>query len=323
MTNFIAQRLARSLFVLFGVSVLTFVLIDLAPGEYFQTMRLSPQISRETVTALRIEYGLDQTLPTRYVRWLGSVSRGELGFSFAYNSPVWPLLRTRIGNTLILTITALACSWLIAIPLGVLMAARAGQWQDRICGLGATFLQATPDVLIGLGILALALRVRWLPTGGMYGPAASDTGGLAKMKDLLLHLLLPVLVLTAGMLPVLVRHVRSAMLKVLDAPFITAARGHGIPRYSLLFGYALPAAANPLISMFGISVGALLSGSLLIEVIMSWPGIGPLLLEAILQRDPYIVVAVVLFSTLFLVAGSLLADIFLYIADPRIRVEYA
>jgi peptide/nickel transport system permease protein len=125
------------------------------------------------------------------------------------------------------------------------------------------------------------------------------------------------------MLPVLLRHVRSAMLKVLDAPFITAARGHGIPPCRLLFGYALPAAANPLISMFGISVGALLSGSLLIEVIMSWPGVGPLLLEAILQRDPYIVVAVVIFSTLFLVAGSLLADIFLYVADPRIRVEGA
>jgi peptide/nickel transport system permease protein len=322
MVHFLAQRLTHSLFVLFGVSVLAFVLIDLAPGEYFQTMRLNPQISRETVTALRIEYGLDQPLPVRYARWLGSVSRGELGFSFAYNSPVWPLLRTRIGNTLILTITALVCSWLLAIPIGVLMASRAGRWQDRVSGIGTTFLQATPDVLIGLGVLALALHVRWLPTGGMYTPAA-EAEGLRKMKDLVLHLVLPVLALTAGMLPVLVRHVRSAMLKVLDAPFITAARGHGIPPFRLLFGWALPAAANPLISMFGISVGALLSGSLLIEVIMSWPGVGPLLLEAILQRDPYIVVAVVIFSTLFLVAGSLLADVALYIGDPRIRVEHA
>ncbi len=173
MAHFLGQRLARSLFVLFGVSVLAFVLIDLAPGEYFQAMRLNPRISRETVTALRIEYGLDQPLPTRYARWLGSVSRGELGFSFAYNSPVWPLLKTRIGNTLILTITALACSWLIAIPIGVWMASRAGRWQDRITGIGTTFLQATPDVLIGLGVLALALRVRWLPTGGMYAPAAA------------------------------------------------------------------------------------------------------------------------------------------------------
>jgi peptide/nickel transport system permease protein len=320
MINFLAQRLARSLLVLFGVSVLAFVLIDLAPGEYFQAMRMNPQISRETVTALRTEYGLDQPLPSRYLRWLHSVSRGEVGFSFAYNSPVWPLLRARIGNTLILTIPALMCSWLIAVPTGVWMASRAGRWQDRICGIGTTFLQATPDVLIGLAALAFALRVRWLPTGGMYAPA-SEAEGLRKIKDLVLHLFLPVLALTAGMLPVLVRHVRSAMLEVLDAPFITAARGHGIPRYRLLFGCALPAAANPLISMFGISVGALLSGSLLIEVIMGWPGVGPMLLEAIMQRDPYIVVAVVLFSTLFLVAGSLVADVSLYMADPRIRVE--
>jgi peptide/nickel transport system permease protein len=319
--HFLSQRLARALFVLFGVSVLAFVLIDLAPGEYFQAMRMSPQISRETVTALRMEYGLDRPLPVRYVRWLGSVSRGELGFSFAYNRPVWPLLRTRIGNTLVLTFSALVCSWLIAIPCGVLVSSRVGRWQDRIFGIGTAFLQATPDVLIGLGVLALALRVGWLPTGGMYAPGASETEGLGKMKDLALHLVLPVLALTAGMLPVLIRHVRSAMLEVLDQPFIAAARGHGIPPYRILFGYALPAAANPLVSMFGISVGALLSGSLLIEVIMSWPGVGPMLLEAIMQRDPYVVVAVVLFSTLFLVTGSLLADLFLYIADPRIRVE--
>src|SRR5262249_8500305 len=111
------------------------------------------------------------------------------------------------------------------------------------------------------------------------------------------------------------------MLDVLHSPFIVAARGHGIPRSRLLFGHALPAAANPLISLFGVSVGLLLSGSLLIEVIMSWPGVGPMLLQAILERDPHVVVATVLFSTVFLVGGSVLADIFLYVADPRIRVE--
>ncbi len=319
MIPFLAQRLARTLFVLFGVSVLAFILIDLAPGEYFQEMRLSPQISRETVAALRVEYGLDQPLPVRYTRWLRSAARGELGFSFAYNTPVWPLLRTRMGNTLTFTITALLCSWLVAIPIGVWMASRAGRWEDRISSIGSTFLLATPDVLIALGLLALALRVRWLPTGGMHAPALPETGVFGRTKDLVLHLILPVSALAAGMLPVLVRHVRSAMLNVLDAPFIAAARGHGIPRYRLLFGHALPAAANPLISLFGISVGMLLSGSLLIEVIMGWPGVGPMLLQAILERDPHVVVAAVLFSTLLLVAGSLFADISLYIADPRIR----
>lgn len=321
MIRFLAQRLIRAVVVLLGVSALAFILIDLAPGDYFQEMRLSPQITRETVAALRVEYGLDQPLPVRYARWLRSVSRGELGFSFAYNRPVWPLLRPRIGNTLILTMTALICSWLIAIPVGVWMASRAGRWSDRISGMGSTFLLATPDVLVGLALLALALRTGWFPAGGMHTPASAEMGIWGRAKDLTVHLILPVCALTAGIIPVFVRHVRSAMVDVLYSSFITAARGHGVPRSRLLFSHALPAAANPLISLFGISVGVLLSGSLLVEVIMSWPGVGPMLLQAILERDPHVVVGAVLFSTLFLVAGSVLADIFLYLADPRIRVE--
>lgn len=320
MIRFLSKRLLRAMFVLVGVSVLAFVLIDLAPGQYFQQMRLDPQISRQTVAALQVEYGVDQRLPVRYWRWLRSVSRGELGFSLAYNSPVWPLLKPRIGNTLILTIAAFVCSWLIAIPLGVWMASRAGRWDDRLSGVGNTVLLATPDVLIALGLLALALRTGRLPTGGMHTPGLEREAS-GTVKDLAVHLILPLCALTAAMLPVLVRHVRSAMLDVLHSPFIVAARGHGIPGFRLLFGHALPAAANPLISLFGVSVGLLLSGSLLIEVIMSWPGVGPMLLQAIFERDPHVVVAAVLFSTLFLVAGSVLADIFLYVADPRIRVE--
>lgn len=315
------RRLAHTIFVLVGVSLLTFLLIDLAPGEYFEQMRLNPQITPETVAALRVKYGLNQPLPVRYARWLMSVSRGEMGFSFAYDSPVWPLLRVRARNTLILTLSALFVSWLIAIPVGVWAAARHGRWADRVSSAGATFLLTIPDVLMALGLLAFALKTGWFPTGGMESVASSEAGVWAQTQDLFLHLLLPVLALAAGMVPTLVRHTRSALLDVLDAPFMMAARGHGIPSRRLLFRHALPAAANPLISLLGVSVGTLLSGSLLIEVVMGWPGVGPMLLEAILERDMYVVVAAVMFSTLFLVAGNLLADILLYLADPRIRVE--
>jgi len=320
MIRFLALRLLRAMFVLMGVSVFAFVLIDLAPGHYFEEMRLNPQISRETIAAVQVEYGLDRPLPVRYWRWLRSVSRGELGFSVAYKSPVWPLLRPRIANTLILTTAALVCSWLIAIPLGVWMASHPRRWMSRVVGMGNTFLLVTPDVLISLALLALALGTGWFPTGGMHAPA-SDSELFGNLKDLTMHLLLPVCTLAAAMLPVLVRHVRSAMLEVLESQFIVAARGHGISQFRLLFRHALPAAANPLISLFGVSVGLLLSGSLLVEVIMSWPGLGPMLLQSILERDPHVVVAAVLLSTVFLVAGSLLADVFLCIADPRIRVE--
>jgi peptide/nickel transport system permease protein len=142
-----------------------------------------------------------------------------------------------------------------------------------------------------------------------------------KLHDLALHMILPVTALVLSALPLLVRHVRAAVADVLNAPFLLAAEGHGIPRRTLLYRYALPAAANPLISLFGFSIGTLLSGSLLIEVVMSWPGLGPILLEAILARDLYVVVGGIVFSTLFLVGGNLFADLVLYWADPRIRTE--
>jgi peptide/nickel transport system permease protein len=142
-----------------------------------------------------------------------------------------------------------------------------------------------------------------------------------KLRDLAWHMVLPMAALVLSALPLLVRHVRAAVADVLSAPFMLAAVGHGIPRRTLLYRYALPAAANPLISLLGFSIGALLSGSLIVEVVMSWPGLGPLLLESILARDLYVVVGAMLFSTIFLVLGNLAADMLLYLADPRIRTE--
>jgi peptide/nickel transport system permease protein len=321
MISAFAARLAQALFLIFGVSVLAFVLIDLAPGEYFEEMKLNPQISPNTLAALRTEYGLDRPLAVRYGLWLRSVARGEFGFSFAYNCPVWPLLRTRAWNTLILTVTAMLCSWMLAIPIGVLAAARVGHWEDRLSAVCTTLLLATPDVLIGLALLAFALHSRWFPTGGMRALASTEMGWFAEGADFARHLFLPVAALTAGLLPVLIRHVRSATLDVLDSAFIVAARGHGISRIRILLRHALPAAANPLVSLLGVSVGTLLSGSLLIEVIMSWPGVGPMLLQAVLERDLYIVIAAIMFSTLFLIAGNLMADALLYVVDPRIRKD--
>jgi len=321
MIGFLARRFGHAFFMLWGVSLLAFLLIDLAPGQPFDAMRLNPQISQKTLASLRKDYGMDRPLQVRYFRWVQSVMRGDLGFSFAYNRPVWQLLRTRLRNTLVLAITALLCSWLIAIAVGVWTAARQHQWPDRISGLATSFLLVTPDVLIGLGLLAFALHTGWLPTGGMTSLAFPEMPLLGKGKDLVLHMVLPVSALMAVTLPMLVRHVRSAVAGVLGSQFIRAAQGHGIPRRTLLLRHALPAAMNPLISLFGVSMGMLLGASILIEVIMSWPGVGPLLVHAILERDPYVVIGVVMLSTLLLITGNLMADIGLCIADPRIRVS--
>lgn len=323
MMRYLLRRLVHALLLIFGVSILTFLFTTLAPGNYFDEMRLNPQIAPETLVALRAQYQLDRPLPLRYASWLNSVLHGQMGFSFAYNSPVAPLLLTRAKNTLLLTITATFLAWLVALPLGILSAENLGRFPDRLISWGTAVFLVIPDLALALGLLVLAVRTGWFPTGGMASVDFASLSPLHKIRDLALHMALPVAVLVLSALPLLVRHVRAAVAEVLHAPFLLAAEGHGIPRTTLLLRYLLPAAANPLLSLFGFSIGALLSGSLLIEVVMSWPGLGPFLLEAILARDIYIVVGGVLLSTIFLSAGNFLADILLYWIDPRIRTESA
>lgn len=317
--RYLLRRLAHAVLLLCGISVLTFFFTTLAPGNYFDEMRMSPQMAPETVAALRAQYDLDRPLPVRYVRWVGSVLRGEMGFSFAYNSPVGSLLWVRARNTLFLTATATLLAWCLALPLGIWSADRLGRTPDRAISSLTAVLLVIPDLALVLGLLVLAVRTGWFPAGGMVAVGFESMSWGGKLKDTALHMMLPVVALVLSALPLLIRHVRAAVREVLGAGYMRAALGHGIPKPRLLYRYALPAAANPLISLFGFSMGALLSGSLLVEVAMSWPGLGPLLLEAILARDIYVVIGGVLLSTVFLVGGNFLADLLLYWADPRIR----
>jgi peptide/nickel transport system permease protein len=319
--KYFGHRILQSLFLLVGVSLLSFAFVELAPGNFFDEMRLNPQISSETVSNLRREYGMEQSLPIRYFRWLKSAAKGEFGFSFAYNAPVAPLLWSRARNTLLLTGSATLLAWLLALPLGILSAEKRRGWIDRAGGLATSVLLATPDLLLVLVLLLVALRTRWFPAGGMLSLGGADQSQWQQLKSIGAHLIGPVLVLVLGSLPVLTRHVRAAMIEALDSPCVRAARAHGIARRHIVLRHALPVAANPLISLFGLSLGSLLSASLLTEVVMSWPGLGPLLLEAILSRDLYVVIGAVMLASLFLVCGMLLADVLLFAADPRIRKE--
>jgi peptide/nickel transport system permease protein len=321
MARYISRRLLHAILLLLAVSFFSFLLLQLAPGDFFDAMRLNPQISQHTVEGIRSEYGLDRPLPIRYERWLRAMLKGNLGYSVASNSAVAPLLRVRARNTLLLSGTATLLAWLLALPIGVWSAAKRGSWVDRIGSVATSTILTVPDLLLFLGLLLLAARTGWFPTGGMLSPGVDDLGFWAKAKDAAFHLALPALGLAVVMMPVLVRHVRSATIEALESPFIRAARGHGIPRGRLLFRYALPAASNPLISLLGFSVATMLSTSMLAEVVLSWPGLGPLLVESIFSRDVYVVVAIVMLSSVFLVMGNLLADLLLFASDPRIRTE--
>jgi peptide/nickel transport system permease protein len=313
------RRAIRAVLLLFGVSVLCFLFTEMAPGSFFDEMRLNPQISAETILALHSRYGLDQPLLVRYGHWLAALVQGDLGFSIAYNSPVAPLLWSRARNTLLLATIAMLLTWLIGVPLGVWSAARRGRWLDRVIETGNSLLISIPEIVIAIALLALAVRWRTVPVGGMMSMGHEELSTWGKVQDLLRHLLLPTAILVLAGIAIVIRHVRASVVEVLDASSVRAGRGLGIGQARLLFRHVLPVAASPAISLFGFSIASLLSGSLLVEVATGWPGLGPLLLEATLARDLYLVIGGIIFSAIFLVAGNFIADLLLMASNPRIR----
>jgi len=213
--------------------------------------------------------------------------------------PVSVLIWPRMRSTLLLTATSLGLAWTIALPLGVWAAARKGSSLDRLLVLLTSGLLSIPELVLACGLLIVAAKTAWLRIGGLP---------------------LAVCVLAPASLPLLLRHIRAGVLTASGASYVRAARAHGISEGRLWFRHVLPAASHSLISLFGLSVAGLLSSSLLVEVVVGWPGLGPLFLEAVAARDFYIVAGVVFLSANFLAAGNLLADLLLYYGDPRIRM---
>ena len=317
--NYLGRRLIRAAFLLVGVSILCFLFTEMAPGSFFDEMRLNPQISPETISSLRARYGLDQPLVVRYGRWLRSALHADFGYSIAYNAPVAPLLWSRAKNTLLLATTGMLLTWLISIPLGVWAAARSGRMLDKGVRVASSLLVSIPEVVIAVALLAIVVRWRVLPVGGMTSMDNEGLSQWARLQEIASRMLLPTIILTLGESAIIVRHLRASVLEVLDTPFVQAARGLGIGRTRLLFRHVLPVAASPAISLLGFSLAGLLSGSLLVEVICGWPGLGPLILDATLSRDFYLVIGGIMLSALFMVGGNLVADIMLLACDPRIR----
>jgi peptide/nickel transport system permease protein len=321
--SYLVRRLIRAIVLLIGVSALCFLFTEMAPGSFFDEMRVNPQISPETIAGLRAQYGLDQPLAVRYGRWMKSALHADLGYSIAYNTPVAPLLWSRAKNTLLLTTTAMVLTWITSIPLGLWVAMRRGGLLDRTITLISSLLIAVPEIVIAIALLVTAVRWHLAPVGGMVSSSFDALSGWGKLSDVIAHLKLPVVILVLCESAVIVRHVRASGLEVLKASYIQAARGLGISPTRLLFRHVLPAAANPAISLFGFSLAGLVSGSLLVEVICGWPGLGPLVLDATLSRDLYVVMGGIMVSALFMIGGNLIADLLLVVFDPRIRTGAA
>ncbi len=312
--RYFERRLVHSAALLIAISLLAFAISQIAPGNFLDEIKLNPQISAETIAGLRVQYGLDQPLPVRYIRWLKSVAVGDFGYSLSYNLPVSKLIWNRLGNTLLLGAASTLLAWALALPCGIWGAYKAGGWLDRFFVASSTLLLGTPE--LALALLSILVTAHFGNSSDLEAQGTREAFG-----STLRHLAIPALVLAGVVFPILFRHIRSAMNDAWHSPFVQAASGHGIGDRRLLLRHALPAAANPLISLFGLSLAGVVSGSFLVEVITGWPGLGPLFLDAIYARDFHVVLAVVMLFALFLIVSNLIADLLLYAVDPRVRAE--
>ncbi|MEO1368091.1 MAG: ABC transporter permease [Acidobacteriota bacterium] len=318
----VARRVLHSLAVLWAVSAAAFLLAELAPGDPFAAERLDPAFSEAAYDRLVERSGLADPLHERYGRWLLSLARGELGLSISYRRPVAELLGPRVAATLTLTLGASVLAWLLALGLGARAARHPGGPVDRASLALASGLQALPELLLALLAAALAVRLG-LPVSRMASLDADQLDLTARILDRLRHLAMPLAVLTLASLPPLLHHVRAALLEAYASPPFLAAKARGLGQGRLFAAYALPLAANPLISLWGLSWGGLISSSLVVEVVLGWPGTGPLMLEAVFARDLHLVLAGALAATLLLLLGNALADLALAVLDPRVGAEGA
>lgn len=299
----LAKRALHALILLACVSSLSFLFGRLAPGTFFDDLRLNPQIQPETIVRLEHRYGIGQSFFTTYSAWMISVLRGDFGTSLAYQRPVAEILLPCAETTLQLTAAAFAISWVVALFLGLSSALAPGRLLAWL-GFGASAaFSAIPELLFTLLLL--------------YGAVRAGHAGWMQ------SLWLGVFVLAAGSFPAFYRHCFAAFDGALAATCTRAARAQGIRGVRLWLWFVLPAAANPLISLAGISIGGLVGGSLVVETVLGRPGIGPLFLDAIASRDLDIVTGVMLLSATLLIAGNLAADIVLAVSDPRVRSTVA
>ncbi len=316
MHRYLARRLLIMVPIFFGITVMSYGIMALTPGDPVQ-MLIAPGMSAEDMAVRRRDFGLDQPIYVRYVKWLGQVLRGNLGYSFSTGAPVTRRVGERIVPTLKLTGAALVMSYALGIPVGVIAATKRYSAADYIATV-LTFLGISlPTFFLGLaGIYVFALRVRWLPVGGTM-----TLGGDGGFLDGLHHLILPAGVLAVAGAGVGTRYVRSSMLDVLGADFVRTARAKGVAEAVVVRRHALRNALIPVITLAGLQIPALLAGAVITEQIFEWPGMGRLTIEAINQRDYPVLMAITMITALLVAVGNLLADVAYAVADPRIHYE--
>lgn len=325
MRDELLRRLLVSIPQLLLMSFITFLFIDLAPGDVLAQYRFDPRISEETVREVEAKYHFDQPVIVQYGHWLLRALQGDLGYSFSREANVSAVITERLFNTFILSFISILITWLVAIPLGIYAAVRQYSWGDRIMSVISYLGMSLPTFFVALLLMFFVYLGRNLPiislipTSGMISANYEQLTLLGKLADRALHMVIPVTVLTITALAGLQRISRGNMLEELKKQYVVTARAKGLPENRVVYRHALRNAVNPLITLFGFEFAALLSGAALLEIIMNWPGLGSLMLSAVQTQDTFLVMGSLLLGGLMLIAGNLLADILLVIADPRVR----
>lgn len=314
-------RIAAAVPLLFGVSLVSFLLLQLAPGSFIDRFRLDPGIPEQTIELLSRQYGLDRPWHEQYLSWLGGVVQGDLGFSLTFQRPVAELLGGSAVYTLALAISAGVMASLGGLALALFSVSRPGGLSDRgLSGL-ALLAVSVPTLVLAVAALGLAAATGVFPLGGGSAVGVSGFSRLDRVADFAHHLLLPATVLGIAMCPLFFLQARGALLEVLPSEFARAACSRGLTRAQVLFRHCLRAVLVPLFTFAGGSVGRLLNGAFLVEVVTGWPGMGRLAWMALLARDSFLVLGVLVLAASLMVMGNLAADLAVAAADPRIRLE--
>jgi peptide/nickel transport system permease protein len=320
MGRYILRRLLISIPIIFVITIIVFALVELAPGDmadYFLSDESIQYMSEEDIQAVRESLGMDASAPTRYVRWLGRLVQGDLGYSFIRNENVMELLTRRIKNSVILMGSGLLIAVVVGIILGVFISLRQYSiWDNGLTGLSFIGISMPAFIAGIIGLYLFAIKIPIFPTGGMY-----STRGDRGVMDLLWHLALPAVILSIMHAARIMRYTRFSMLEVIKQDYIVTAEAKGMKRRVITYRHALKNALIPVITIIGLSVPMVIVGAIFLETIYNWPGMGTLYHRAVLSRDYPIIMGANLFIAITVLAANLLVDIIYAIVDPRVRYE--
>jgi len=321
MYRFLARRLAQSLVVFAGLSVLLFTLLVLTPGDPVELLASSlPDVQSEDIARLRKYYGLDDPVYIRYFKWARTVVKGDLGYSRTYGQPVSHLIRQRLGNTLQLLTGAFLIAFSVGVGIGVYSALHQYSFLDYVATLFSFAGLAMPVFWQGiLFILLFAVWLPWFPAGGMITPGVAS--GAPMVLDRLRHLVLPTVVLATVGMASWVRYSRSSMLEVIRQDYVRTARAKGLADHIVTRKHAVRNALIPIITLVALAIPGILDGAVVTETVFSWPGMGLLLFQAVLGHDHAVAMAVLLFLAVATILANLMADVTYALVDPRIRYE--